>query len=62
MRATAEEYAAAGSSYIAYSGRFFVDPRYLHSAPASWTGGLPAAASPIVGQGGRGSREPRVTE
>src|SRR6267142_7062578 len=25
LRATAEEYAAAGSSYIAYSGRFFVD-------------------------------------
>src|SRR5258707_11531019 len=25
LRATPEEYAAAGSSYIAYSGRFFVD-------------------------------------
>jgi hypothetical protein len=25
LRATGEEYAAAGSSYIAYSGRFFVD-------------------------------------
>jgi Lipocalin-like domain len=25
LRAIAEEYAAAGSSYIAYSGRFFVD-------------------------------------
>jgi hypothetical protein len=27
LRATPEEYAAAGSSYIAYSGRFFVDER-----------------------------------
>ncbi len=25
LRATPEEYAAAGSSYVAYSGRFFVD-------------------------------------
>jgi len=25
LRATSEEYAAAGSSYVAYSGRFFVD-------------------------------------
>ena len=25
LRATPEEYAAAGRSYIAYSGRFFVD-------------------------------------
>ena len=25
LRATPEEYAAAGSSYIAYSGRFFID-------------------------------------
>jgi lipocalin-like protein len=25
LRATLEEYAAAGSSYVAYSGRFFVD-------------------------------------
>ena len=27
LHATPEEYAAAGSSYIAYSGRFFVDER-----------------------------------
>jgi hypothetical protein len=27
LHATPEEYAAAGSSYVAYSGRFFVDER-----------------------------------
>jgi hypothetical protein len=27
LRATAEEYTAAGRSYVAYSGRFFVDER-----------------------------------
>jgi hypothetical protein len=33
LRATPEEYAAAGSSYVAYSGRFFVD----ETKPAVWT-------------------------